>query len=1178
MIELKALQGQVKDLVDDLRHVVAANDELRSSLQSEWKAARAAQRTAGTFESWLEDALDQAAVAWVLGCVFVRFCEDNDLIRKVWIGGPTGVAPAELAVQERQGYLVANPRHNDRDWLREAFSYLGGLRPTGKIFDKHNPVWRFPISGLAAEKLSDFFRRGDGYASLESPGLNTRFLGDLYQNLSAHARETYALLQTPEFVEEFILDRTFEPAYKEFGLAETKVIDPTCGSGHFLLGAFDRLAKRWKDREPATDVRVRVQRALDQVTGVDINPFAVAIARFRLMIAALKACGLNDLETAPAFDLRLATGDSLLGWGREQSTHQGQLDLNGGQDEEKTFAYFSEDFDDLSKYLRASQYTVVVGNPPYITVKDKALNDLYRKRYSACSGKYALTVPFAQLFFKLARRGDKNGDGAGYVGQITANSFMKREFGKRLVSEFFAGAVELTEVIDTSGAYIPGHGTPTVILIGRNCLVSGRYSRRINTLFGVRGEPTQPANPESGEVWSAIVRQIDDPGTESEWITAISLDRQRLQKHPWSLSGGGSADLLLALKESGNQLIRDVIDGEIGFASFSGVDEIFYLPPSWHRRHNIPGEIIRPMVTGEDLRDWQATPEFDALIPYDANGKLIEPGLGEQWGRHLWRAKQILGSLTDFSRRTRKDLGLPWWSWYRWVQRRYETPNAIAFSHVSTHPHFVFSRGHKAFNQHAPVIKLPEGATEDDHLRLLGVLNSSTACFWLKQVSQPKAGGGVGRGMQDEGWEERYEFTGTKLAEFPLPSAYPLELSRQLDELATMLAATSPSSLVAASTPRKGDLEKACLEWTSIRHRMIALQEELDWAVYRLYGLVDEDLTVAEPPELCLGERAFEIALARGVDLGRQKTQWFARHGSEPITELPSYWPTAYREMVERRIELIAADRRLALIERPDCKRRWSMKKDKVSWDWAAQQSAALYEWLLDRLESADIWSGAPEPLSMVQLAERVRHDEVFQSVLSLWVGSDQHDVTRTLAKLVADETVPYLPSMRYKPAGLRKRVQWERTWELQRREDAGEKVDIPVPPKYGSGDFLKASYWRNRGKLDVPKERFVSYPGASRDGDSTLLLGWAGWDHVAQVQALATIYLERTQAGWGKEALLPLLAGVAELEPWLKQWYDEPRPGFPGSPAKFFTTFLDGQLANLGADRADLRQFREPA
>ena len=58
-------------------------------------------------------------------------------------------------------------------------------------------------------------------------------------------------------------------------------------------------------------------------------------------------------------------------------------------------------------------------------------------------------------------------DGAGYVGMITANSFMKREFGKKLIEEFFP-KIDLTHVIDTSGAYIPGHGTPTVILFGRN--------------------------------------------------------------------------------------------------------------------------------------------------------------------------------------------------------------------------------------------------------------------------------------------------------------------------------------------------------------------------------------------------------------------------------------------------------------------------------------------------------------------------------------------------------------------------------------------------------------------------------------------------------------------------------------------------------------------------------------
>jgi hypothetical protein len=167
---------------------------------------------------------------------------------------------------------------------------------------------------------------------------------------------------------------------------------------------------------------------------------------------------------------------------------------------------------------------------------------------------------------------------------------------------------------------------------------------------------------------------------------------------------------------------------------------------------------------------------------------------------------------------------------------------------------------------------------------------------------------------------------------------------------------------------------------------------------------------------------------------------------------------------VERRIAVIESDRNIGLIERPECKRRWAT----VGWD--AMQTRALRDWLLDRLEAPELWGGAPAPLSVAQLADRVRHDDDFRSVLDLWVGTDQHDLVKTVGKLVADEHVPFLPAQRYKPAGLRNRAQWERTWRLQRREDAGEKVDIDVPPKYTSADFVKASYWRNRGKLDVPK------------------------------------------------------------------------------------------------------------
>ena len=96
----------------------------------------------------------------------------------------------------------------------------------------------------------------------------------------------------------------------------------------------------------------------------------------------------------------------------------------------------------------------------------------------------------------------------------------------------------------------------------------------------------------------------------------------------------------------------------------------------------------------------------------------------------------------------------------------------------------------------------------------------------------------------------------------------------------------------------------------------------------------------------------------------------------------------------------------------------------------------------------------------------------------------------------VVDDQTNYDPWPIYKPSGLQKRRVWERTWELQRREDAidarvalaegdperltdaeakalkaGEVGDIPAPPRYTSADFVPGPAWRLRGKLDVPRE-----------------------------------------------------------------------------------------------------------
>jgi hypothetical protein len=63
-----------------------------------------------------------------------------------------------------------------------------------------------------------------------------------------------------------------------------------------------------------------VQRALDGVYGVDVNSYAVAIARFRLLVAALQASGIKKLREAPGF--RLNVVEYRRGWGsRTQADH-----------------------------------------------------------------------------------------------------------------------------------------------------------------------------------------------------------------------------------------------------------------------------------------------------------------------------------------------------------------------------------------------------------------------------------------------------------------------------------------------------------------------------------------------------------------------------------------------------------------------------------------------------------------------------------------------------------------------------------------------------------------------------------------------------------------------------------------------------------------------------------------
>jgi hypothetical protein len=1127
--------------VTDGRDLLRPLAHQRDAIEADLRASAGGQSAADL------RAINESASAWVLATVLVRFCEDNQLIDAPFLAGPEN--RLSLARDRQLAYSQRHPEQGDREWIVAGLDSLSTSPATVRLFDDlHAMMRRHPISPYAAKDLVAFWRRVDDAGQLIhnfcDPGLGTDFLADVYQDLSEFDRRTYALVQTPSFVADLILDRTVKPAIGLFGLPDLRIIDPVSGSGTFLLGAFDRVLGGWRQAEPDGLSWDQIRQALTSIHGVDKNPIAVVICRFRLLLAAIKAAGAMRMSEVPELPFMIEQGDSLIPSG------SGKTD----------------------NLLGSGSYHVVVGNPPYITVKDVADHELYRSLYSVCRGKYPLTVPFIARFFELAQ---SSTDGAGFVGLLVSNSFMKREFGRLLIEDFLS-KIDLTHALDTSGVFIPGHGTPTVILLGR---ARPPVGRAVRAALGIRGESEQPVNPADGVVWTALTAQIDQPGTESEWIQVADIDRQRFARHPWSLAGS-SADNLLSTVEAGRSRLSQLAT-RIGYYAVTGADEAFTAPARVFRRDDVEPEVTVPVISGSEVRDWGVNRLACAFFPRPDARDAADITRFPHHLRRLWPYRTTLGARRVFGTKPITASGRAWYSWHQITPTRDAHPWSLVFPWVATHAHFAVLRGGEAPLQSAPVVRLPAGTADDDFFGLAAALNSSLACFWLKQYSQSKGAPRADQLRAAEPWEHFYEFTSTRLNELPISAQLSADRGRELDSLAQQLAAVEPAAVGVDGVPTRERLDAAHAEYVRIWGRMVSLQEELDWDVYHRYGLLtDEEAAglVAEPgsvPNIDLGLRAFEIVLARKVASGEVETQWFSRHRSTSVTEIPKEWPQEYQDVVARRIEMIERNRNIGLIERPECKRRWQSES------WEAKEREAITTWLLDRCEERSLWygpDGQPQTKTVNRLADRLRADADVVSVARLLEGPDA-DLADVLATIIADEHVPYLAQLRYRNTGLIKRELWERAWELQRAADRAEcRTDIPVPPNYTSGDFAKNSYWRLRGKLDNPKERFVSYPHSSPATDSSLMLGWAGWDDREQAHALIGLIKERSSIdGWDPVHLIPLLAGLAQVMPWVHQWHDEVDPSLGQSPAEAYDAYFTTQLEEYALTVEDLAGWNAP-
>ncbi|SDP75585.1 Methyltransferase domain-containing protein [Actinopolyspora xinjiangensis] len=233
-----------------------------------------------------------------LGGLFDLDGNDEPIEGSAAVGGAAGLPRAALANEDLLAVVRSLSLFQDRD---------GDVR---RMVDFRN---------LGAEELGSVYESLLELHPQHDPADNTFTL----EAAAGNERKTTGSYYTPDALIQRLLDSTLDPVLDEAqqaadpaeALLNVTVCDPACGSGHFLVAAARRIAKRLaavesEEDEPSPDV---VRRALRRVVarcihGVDVNPMAAELAKVALWLAAMEPG-----KPLSFLDANIRVGNSLLG-------------------------------------------------------------------------------------------------------------------------------------------------------------------------------------------------------------------------------------------------------------------------------------------------------------------------------------------------------------------------------------------------------------------------------------------------------------------------------------------------------------------------------------------------------------------------------------------------------------------------------------------------------------------------------------------------------------------------------------------------------------------------------------------------------------------------------------------------------------------------------------------------
>ncbi len=272
--------------------------------------ARALYRDSYSFGFWRKRALRRVARdthfdAWEAMKITLASLENGqELLGLPALGGLFDAAATPIL----NGAKVSNRR------FLTALLHLGFIKRNGAT---HRINWR----DLKTEELGSVY---EGLLEL-TPRLSTNNVFNLDDSASGNARKTSGSYYTPDSLVETLLDCALDPVLRKAedeadttqariaAILDLKIIDPACGSGHFLLGAARRMADRVARLRNEDAGKEETQTALRDVVsrciyGVDRNPMAVELAKVALWIESVSpGKPLGFLEG------NIRCGDALLG-------------------------------------------------------------------------------------------------------------------------------------------------------------------------------------------------------------------------------------------------------------------------------------------------------------------------------------------------------------------------------------------------------------------------------------------------------------------------------------------------------------------------------------------------------------------------------------------------------------------------------------------------------------------------------------------------------------------------------------------------------------------------------------------------------------------------------------------------------------------------------------------------